>query len=346
MADPIIIDGSEGEGGGQIVRSSLALSMVTGKPVTLTNIRARRKPSGLRRQHTVAVEAAAEIASADVRGASVDSSRLNFTPGKPRPGDYEFDIGSAGSTTLVAQTILPALITADAPSDVLLRGGTHNPMAPPVDFLERVFLPLLARMGPKVTGELHRPGFFPAGGGEWEFRVEPSAGLSPIELTERGDVVSMSAVAVVSNLPVHVAQRELGVLAERLGLSREDLTVEEITRARGPGNAVMLAVECEHAIELFTGFGQKGVPSEKVAAAVATEADTWLKAEVPVGEHLADQLLLPAAMAAAGGGSSTFVTMPLTDHSRTNMAVIERFLPVRFDVKESRRQAVVKVLER
>ncbi len=341
MAEPILIDGSEGEGGGQIVRSSLALSMVTATPVTLRNIRARRKPPGLRRQHTVAVQAAAEVASAEVRGASVDSARLDFTPGRIRAGEFAFDIGSAGSTTLVAQTILPALMTADGPSTVLLAGGTHNSMAPPVDFLERVFLPILGRMGPRVTGELTRPGFYPAGGGEWTFRIEPAPALSPLELTDRGQVVGMSAVAMVSNLPAHIADRELTVLAERQGLGPGDLEAREVD-AHGPGNVVMVAVECEHAVELFTGFGQKGTPAERVAAGVAAEVDAWLRAEVPVGEHLADQLLLPAALAAPAG-PSTFATVPLTDHSRTNMAVIERFLPVRFDVAESKRSAVVTV---
>lgn len=319
--EPLRIDGAEGEGGGQVVRTALGLSLVTGRAVRLVNIRARRERPGLRRQHLTAVEAAARIGSARVEGARVGSTELDFAPGAVRPGDHAFDVGSAGSVTLVLQTVLPALLLADAPSRVTLFGGTHNPLAPPFEFLSRVFLPALARMGARVRVELLRHGFFPAGGGEVRAVVDP-APLAPLHLAERGGVVRRRAVALVSNLPLSIAERELRTVGW------EDSEARPVESA-GPGNVVMLEVASEHASELVTAFGRKGLPAEHVAAAALAEAERYLAADVPVGEHLADQLMVPVAL--AGG---CFRTVPLSSHARTNARVIERFLPGRFVVSD------------
>ncbi|MFN7134491.1 MAG: RNA 3'-terminal phosphate cyclase, partial [Myxococcales bacterium] len=183
----LTIDGSMGEGGGQIIRTSLACALITGKSFRITKIRARRAKPGLMRQHLTAVRAAAEIGDAEVTGAEVGSSELTFRPGKLRAGDYHFAIGTAGSTTLVLQTVLPALLMASGPSSVVLEGGTHNPMAPTYDFLERCFLPLVERLGPRVSTRLERPGFYPAGGGRWSVQLAP-APLKGFELLERGEL--------------------------------------------------------------------------------------------------------------------------------------------------------------
>src|SRR5215470_13994646 len=167
----IRIDGSFGEGGGQILRSSLSLSLVTGKPFRIENIRANREKPGLLRQHLTAVPAAAEVGAAEVEGASLGSKALSFVPGKVRAGEFRFAIGTAGSGTLGHQTILPALITAVGPSRIDIEGGTHNPAAPPFDFLERSFIPLIERMGPKVKFELQRFVFYPGGGGRMVLEV-------------------------------------------------------------------------------------------------------------------------------------------------------------------------------
>jgi len=326
----LIIDGSTGEGGGQILRSSLALSLVTGEPVKIHSIRAKRSRPGLMRQHLTAVKAAAEVGRAEVSGAAIGSREIVFRPrGKAEPGSYAFDVGSAGSTTLVLQTVLPALITAAGPSDVTLAGGTHNPMAPPFDFLDKAFLPLLARMGPRVAARLFAPGFYPAGGGRMRVQVEP-APLARLDLPERGAVAERLAVAQVANLPAAIARRELDTAQAALGWEASCFRLETLKGSPGPGNVITIVVRCAHVTEVFTGFGEKGVRAEDVAARAAGEARAWLDAGVPVGEHLADQLLLP--MALAGGGS--FRTVALSSHARTQIDLLERVLGARTEVTD------------
>src|SRR5258705_2280598 len=195
----LTIDGSFGEGGGQILRTALALSLVTGKPFRIENIRAGRKNPGLLRQHLTAVNAATEISRSEVMGAAIGSRELTFAPGSVVAGTYAFAVGTAGSTTLVLQTVLPALLVASGTSKVILEGGTHNPFAPPFDFLEKTFLPLVNRMGPQVTAELERPGFYPAGGGRMNVTVEPADALRELALPARGEVRARRAKAVVAN---------------------------------------------------------------------------------------------------------------------------------------------------
>jgi RNA 3'-terminal phosphate cyclase (ATP) len=208
-SNPIHLDGSIGEGGGQILRTALALSMCTDQPFSIHNIRAGREKPGLLRQHLTALNAATAICGATVDGAAIGSRTLAFSPGKIKPGEYTFSVGSAGSTTLVLQTVLPALLTAEGKSSVTLEGGTHNPHAPPIDFLDRAFLPLINRMGPTVNVTLERAGFYPAGGGRVVVTVEPASKLSPLHLPERGDIKRRTAKAVVAALPGEIAKREL-----------------------------------------------------------------------------------------------------------------------------------------
>ena len=323
------IDGSFGEGGGQILRTSLALSLVSGRGFCIQNIRAGRKRPGLGRQHLTAVNAAAEVGRAEVKGNAMGSQQLTFAPKAVTPGRYRFSIGTAGSSTLVLQTILPALLTADGASELTLEGGTHNPWAPPFDFLAKAFLPVVNSMGATVAAELRRPGFYPAGGGRLDVTIEPSERLSPIRLLERGEVRRCSVRAVVSNLPVKIAEREARVVKARLSLPDDCVTVATVESA-GPGNAVTVEIESEHVTEVVTGFGQKGVPAEAVARSVADEALRYLDAGVPVGEHLADQLLIP--MALAGGGS--FRTLPLSRHTETNIEVLKQFLDVEISTEQ------------
>jgi RNA 3'-terminal phosphate cyclase (ATP) len=325
------IDGSSGEGGGQILRSALALSMVIGKPVQLEKIRARRPKPGLLRQHLAAVLAAAKISNAELGGAHLSSRELWFTPSAVRSGDYEFAIGSAGSTTLVLQTVLPALVTAPGQSTLLFEGGTHNPHAPPFDFLKSSFLPLFNRMGPKVTASIERYGFYPAGGGRMRIEIEPAAKLVPFDLIERGEVRQRRATAIVAGLPREIGERELAVIGRELKWPSDCLDVRHLPSGHGHGNALVLEIVCEGHTEVVTAFGQRGVRAEHVAEAAAAEACEYLDSGVPVGPHLADQLLLPLAL--AGGGS--FLTMPLTLHAQTNIEIIQRFLEVKITVNES-----------
>jgi RNA 3'-terminal phosphate cyclase (ATP) len=319
----LTIDGSQGEGGGQILRTSLALSLVTGTPFRIESIRARRAKPGLMQQHLTAVRAAAEVSRADVKGTAIGSRELTFKPGAIRTGDFFFAVGTAGSTTLVLQTVLPALLRAPGASSLVLEGGTHNPHAPPFDFLEKTFLPMINRMGPRVRAKLERPGFYPAGGGRFSVRIEPAV-LSPLDLRARGAVRHRLARAIVANLPRHIAERELHVVAELLGWSPDELQIEEVREAHGPGNLLMLEIECDHITEVVTAFGQRGVPAESVARKAVAEVERYLAAGVPVGEHLADQLLLPLALASGG----SFVTLAPSLHAETNSEVIKMFLPV------------------
>jgi RNA 3'-terminal phosphate cyclase (ATP) len=325
----LTLDGSRGEGGGQILRSSLALSLVTRTPFAIEKIRAGRKKPGLMRQHLAAVRAAAEVGRAEISGAEIGSQSLSFRPGPVSPGDYHFAIGTAGSATLVMQTVLPALLSAGGPSALLLEGGTYNPMAPPFDFLEKAFLPLLRRMGPAVEAVLERPGFYPAGAGRVRAKISPAGRLLPLTLNERGEVRRRLAVAKIAELPFHIADRELAAVEAKLGWERACLRGERLKGAACPGNVVVIEVESENVCEVFCGFGEKGVRAEAVAEAAAAEAAEYLAAEVPVGKHLADQLLLPMALA----GKGAFRTLAPTPHTTTHVEVIQRFLDVKIRVE-------------
>lgn len=319
----IHIDGAYGEGGGQVLRTALSLSMVTGKSFRIDNIRAARPRPGLRRQHLTAVRAAQALSKAEVEGADIGSATLTFEPKTICAGDYELDIETAGSTILVAETLIPALLKASAESRVVLHGGTHNPQSPPFDFLQKVFLPVLRKMGAKLEAKLIRPGYFPAGGGLMEMKISPATKLRRLELMERGRLLTCTAEAVVAGLPESIAQRELQVIRDELGW--DDLRVRLETRCPGPGNVVMLVVECEGITDLFTSYGMRRVPAEKVARRAAEQVAAYLAGEAAVDRFLADQLLLP--MALAGGGC--FTTLRPSAHTLTNIAVIEQFLPVR-----------------
>ncbi len=323
MAAMVKIDGSRGEGGGQILRTALALSAVTGTPFQIERIRAGRSRPGLMRQHVTAARAAAAVCGADIAGDEPGSSALRFEPGPIRAGDYHFAVGTAGSATLVFQTILPALLQADAPSRVVLEGGTHNPAAPPFDFVARCFLPQLAKMGGRVGATLERPGFYPAGGGRFTVAIEPSR-LSPLVVLERGSTRSQGAEARVAGLSPRIADRELDAIARALGWDRHAMRRTILDDAHGPGNVVMVAVERAQGTLLVTGFGERGASAETVATRVAQSAARYLAADVPVGEHLAAQLVL--LMALAGGGSIRTLAPSL--HTRTQADLVPLFLQV------------------
>jgi RNA 3'-terminal phosphate cyclase (ATP) len=318
----IEIDGSEGEGGGQMLRSALSLSMCTDQAFRLKNVRAKREKPGLMRQHLTALQAAAAVCDARVTGAEVGSGEITFWPGRIKPGDYQFAIGTAGSCTLVLQTVLPALLTANGPSSIRITGGTHNKACPPVDFLQRTYLPLVERMGPRVQLDLVRHGFYPRGGGEILARVTPAPRLSAIALMERGLRKGGYAEAYISGIPLHVATRELEIVGKMLNWPAENLHVRGLSGELGPGNALTITLEHEGITEVFTGFGEKGVSAESVAKRAVDAARNYMSSEAPVGRHLADQLLLPMALS----GSGEFVTMPVTQHFESHVEIIKAFL--------------------
>lgn len=323
----LMIDGATGEGGGQILRSALALAMCLGRPFHMINIRAHRDRPGIRPQHLAAIRAAALISHAQVAGATPDNQELIFRPGRITPADYHFSIGTAGSAVLVLQTVLPVLLTADGPSHLTLEGGTHNPSAPSFDFLARAYLPLIARMGPRVRVKLERPGFFPVGGGLLDVKVQPTPGLKPLHLHTRGALRRVWAEVMLSKLARHIAEREMAVVREGLQLPPESVVLCPVENSPGPGNVVTVFVAAEHVSEVFTAYGRRGIPAEKVAREAVRSASRYLKSDVPIGPHLADQLLLPLAL--AGGGS--FVTTEPSRHTTTNIDLIERFIPLQIN---------------
>jgi RNA 3'-terminal phosphate cyclase (ATP) len=254
----IEIDGDRGGGGGQVLRSALALSLVTSKPFHIVNIRARRTRPGLMRPHLAAVLAAVEVGKAEVAGAEVSSRELVFRPGAVRPGEHHFSVGTAGSTTLVFQTVFPALALAERPSTLVLEGGTHNPLAPTFEFIDRVYLPLVGRMGPQCAATLEKPGFYPAGGGRWQAEIQPSPSFARLELESRGQVRNHRAIALVSRLPRTIGERELATLQAQLGWPSTSGSVESVRDAVGPGNVVWAEVESEHVTELFEDAAELG----------------------------------------------------------------------------------------
>ena len=326
----IEIDGSQGEGGGQILRSALALSICTGQPFALNKIRAGRARPGLMRQHLTCVNAATEISGAQVQGAELNSHSLQFAPGAVRAGSYAFNVASAGSCTLVLQTVWPALMLAEGDSRVQLKGGTHNPMAPPFHFLDRSYAPLLRRLGAPVQLSLQRHGFYPAGGGEFEAVIGGARQtLQPIDLNERGDLVEQYAECLAPALPSSIARRELSKLGSMMGWQPEQLRNAGLRQNEGPGNALLGTLEHEHVTEVFTQFGEKGVTAEAVATQLACELRNYKASPGALGPHLADQWVLPLALAVhLRQQAASYTCTGLTPHALSNFEVIQRFLPL------------------
>ncbi|MGE3147051.1 MAG: RNA 3'-terminal phosphate cyclase [Pseudorhodoplanes sp.] len=317
----ITIDGSEGEGGGQVLRNACALSLITGQAFRIHNIRGGRKKPGLMRQHVTALEAACQVGSAECEGLAVGASEIAFTPGAVRAGEYQFAVGTAGSTGLVLQTVLMPLLGADGPSRLVIEGGTHNLAAPPFDFIERSFLPIINRMGPRVEARLIRHGFFPRGGGRIEVDITP-APLAPIDAIDRGAPAHVSATALITGLPFEIAERELGTARKLLPDWPEDaFAARQLPEQLGPGNALLLEAGFENVTEIVTGFGKLGVSAESLAKTAAQRMAGYLASPAFAGPYLADQLLLP--MALAGGGS--FTTVKPSQHALTAASVIEMF---------------------
>lgn len=319
----LTLDGSQGEGGGQLLRSSLSLAVALGRPVRITKIRAGRERPGLLRQHLAAVRAALAISGGEGTGAELGSTEVTLQPGPVRAGEYTFAVGSAGSALLVLQTVLPPLLLADGPSTVVVEGGTHNPLAPPFEFLERCFAPQLARLGAGLALELLRPGFHPAGGGRVRARITPAARPRALELLVRGAPLEQRAEIGVAHLPRTILEREREALVRDLGWRAEQVLERDVNASLGPGNYLVITLAFEHVTEVLAGFGERRRSAEAVARAASAAARRYLAAEAPVGEHLADQLLVPLALLAGG----RFRTLSPTPHTTTNAALVNLFLP-------------------
>ena len=333
-ASAVTIDGSHGEGGGQILRTSLTLSVLTGRPVEVEDIRAGRSKPGLQPQHLASVKAAAAISAAEIVGAAVGSTRLRFMPQSAAvPGTYHFDIGTAGATTLVAQTILLPLSLAGAPSRVTITGGTHVPHAPTAEYLEHVYAQVLSKHGCQAAVSSPHAGFFPRGGGSVQLAIEPVQLLQPVTLTERGVLRSLTAHVLTSGLPPDVARRGEVAIRERLrSLPTEVTVVPRDVPSQGPGAAVFLLAICENGRAGFSAIGARGKPMEGVAGEACEALLAWYGTGVACEEHLADQLALPTALTP---GTSQWTTSHVTEHLRTVLWVLPQFLDVEAGLGEN-----------
>jgi len=316
----LAIDGSQGEGGGQVLRTSLTLACLTQTPIQITNIRAQRPKPGLQAQHLQAVRAAAAISQAKVSGDKLGSQSLYFKPSPIRPGEYRFDIGTAGATTLVLQTIFLPLCFADGVSHVTITGGTHVSWSPAFHYLDGHWLPILHQMGIGASLKLDRAGFYPPGGGQIRAEIHPVENVMPIRWTERGQLLGIRGLSGSANLPAHVAQRQRDRAIQRLGkLVKIDLLAMS---APSPGSMLLLQAEYEQGGGCYIGLGKKGKPAEQVAEEAAASLEKFMVTPATTDEYLADQLLLPFALA---GGVSEIHTVEVTRHLLTNAAVIEQF---------------------
>jgi len=325
----IVIDGSQGEGGGQIFRSSLTLAMCLGKSVRIQNIRAGRPRPGLLRQHLTCVRAAQTISGAQVAGDELGSTEVTFKPGKVEAGEYRFSVGSAGSTSLVFQTILMPLFFSEGESEVTFEGGTHNGFSPSYDYIDQCFLPAIRGLGYRAKVELDRFGFYPAGGGSWKASIMTVDSIRPIELVERGQVIDTRAVATSSRIPEHINERELAQVKKKFFWPDESLQ-PRMVESEGPGNIVSLQIASENITEVIEVVGEKKLSAERVAGRAIKSAKEYLESAVPVGEHLADQLLLPMVL----GNGGQFRTLRPSLHFLTNVDVIKHFLDVEIDVNQ------------
>jgi len=352
------IDGSFGEGGGQILRTSLTLSALTGIPFEIFNIRARRKSPGLRPQHLQAVTALAKICQAQLDGAEVGSSTITFRPGTILHGDYRFEIGTAGSASLVLQTLFLPLSRAPKPSRVEIVGGTHVPWSPCFHYLVLQWLEYLRHIGLEAELEMPRAGFYPRGGGTLIAHIKPCGGIKPFVLENRGRLVSVRGISAVGNLPISIAERqkaqaekrlaqfgsssrdrarlEYGVLPTKGGLSGfSTLALSEIELlempAVGKGTMLLLLGEFENSHCCYYGLGEIGKRAERVADEACDALFEFMQTDGVIDEHLADQIVLPLALAR---GTSRFITPKITTHLLTNLEVIKKFLPVEAEVTD------------
>jgi RNA 3'-terminal phosphate cyclase (ATP) len=336
----VIIDGSYGEGGGQIVRTALSLSALTGRPFTLERIRARRSNPGLGAQHLAAVRATALVCQAEVEGDEMRSRQLSFTPTTPpEPGEYTLDIsdlagiGSAGATTLLFQTVFVPLALSPGPSTLHLRGGTHVRWSPPYHYLSHVYLPLVRRIGLEAQVSLDTWGWYPASGGSWEAHIPGTArleALRPLTLLERGALEAVVCVSAASNLPEGIIKRQTETAVQRLKARRIKPEIEETAPpSPGPGTILFLLAEYEHVAAGFAGFGRLRYPAERVAEDAVDAFEDYHGSHQALDPHLADQVILPLILAP---GSSTFTTSAVTQHLLTVAWLVQQFSDRRVEI--------------
>jgi RNA 3'-terminal phosphate cyclase (ATP) len=327
----IEIDGSQGEGGGQVLRSALTLAVLTGRAVRIGNIRAGRKKPGLMAQHLQAVRAAAAVSGARVEGDRQGSQVLDFEPGPVKPGEYRFDIGTAGAATLVLQTVLLPLAASGDSSHVTVTGGTHVPWSPSYHYLERVWIPCLQRLGVKAEIRMSQAGFYPRGGGMVSAVIRPGLPSQPLRLVDSGRLLRIRVLSVVANLDESIAERQSQQTRLRLADCGAPIKVEQFRMsAASPGTMLMVQADFEDSRCVYTALGERGKPAERVADEAVDAFLAFLASGAAVDEYLADQLLIPLALTP---GISKLRTARVTRHQLTNAWVIGRFLPAKIEIE-------------
>jgi RNA 3'-phosphate cyclase len=329
LESPTDIDGSYGEGGGQILRTALALSAILRKPFTIHHIRSKRKNPGLQAQHLEAVEALARITEARTEGVKFGSQNISFIPQKILPGNYQFEVRTAGSITLLFQAIFLPLCLAHGNSRVTLVGGTHVPWSPSFHYLSEVLLHTLKSMGVVAEASIERWGFYPKGGGKIQLKINPIHEFKPISLVDRGLLKKIRGLSAISNLPKHVAERQKDQALKRI--HRELKIDAEISLlydvpSNGPGSFLFLLAEYEKTVAGFSSLGSRGKPAEKVADKAVDSLKDYIESEGCIDPHLADQLIPFMALAK---GNSSFTTTQITGHLLSNLWVIQHFLEVK-----------------
>ena len=328
----IQIDGRHGEGGGQILRTALTLSAICQVPLHIHHVRGNRKKPGLRPQHLIALHSLATITKAKVQGATIDSHELIFEPGEIHGGNYSFHIGTAGSTSLVLQAMIPVLLIGKTLSKIRITGGTHVPWSPSFHYLKTVFLPALQKMGANVTVKIDKWGWYPKGGGTIRAVIKNTEDLTPIHLFNRGKLRYLHILSAVSNLPVSIAERQQDQSIKRLEhLGLIPTTDVQNAPSSGQGTVLFLHAQCEGGGGGFTSLGKKGKRAENVANEACDECIKFLHSKGVIDIHLADQLVLYMALAR---GRSILITERITEHLLTNIWVIQQFLPVSFDIEK------------
>jgi RNA 3'-phosphate cyclase len=345
-AGMIELDGSEGEGGGQILRSALALAILTGRPFKLINIRANRSKPGLQPQHLMCVRAADTISNGNYKGGSVGSAVLYFEPGPVKPGKYTFSIGTAGATSLVLHTIyLPLALRCDQPSEIIIAGGTHNQHAPCYHFLETTWAAYMRRLGITIELEMIRPGFYPRGGGEIRAIIHPASRMNGLTLTSCPELTTAGGFSAYAGLPESVGRKQARRLSARLKSQgvESHIPMEE-WEAANPGTVAAIIFRQAPVPPLFFGLGERGKPAEAVADEAADEAIAFRATKCPVDPHSADQLLLPLAFSQ---DASEFRTSEITRHLTTNIETVRKFVDRTIEVDgEEREPGTVRVAAR
>jgi RNA 3'-terminal phosphate cyclase (ATP) len=328
------IDGNYGEGGGQILRSALSLSAILNQPIRINSIRAGRKNAGLAAQHLTCVNAVGEITNAEVIGGSIGSQTLTFIPQPLHSGSYTFDVAdvrpSAGSLSLVFQSIALPLACADAVSTATMRGGTHVPWSPNVHYLQKIFIPMAGKFGFQGSLKLNKWGWYPKGGGEAIARIQPTARWSSVNLRHRGALKTIYGVSAASNLPRHIIERQRDQCLKRLERLDAPVHIDLVEgKSIGPGTVVFLRAEFDNAQAGFSALGERGKRAEQVADEACDELEAFIASDAAIEPHLADQLILPMSLA---DGESRFTTSRITRHLTTNIWLLQQFLLVKFEV--------------